>query len=96
MPADATPRPMERGIVAVACRIGPLTISMPAPARHHDCLREIRALGLDPLGADQGFLDHRGLFLSRRVAGIVAAQHGQVTASYFHEGARDLFSEDLW
>lgn len=85
----------QRGIVAVACRLGDLTISMPSPARHGEVLWAMDAAGLTPALADQGFLDHRGLYLGRRTAKIVAAQFGQISVDC-HNGHPELFSEDLW
>lgn len=69
---------------------------MPWPARHHDVLRELDGLGLDAINADQGFLDHRGLFLSRHAAKIMAFDFGQIDRDRFENGLRDLHSEDLW
>jgi hypothetical protein len=86
----------QRGIVAAACRLGGLTISMPAPARHHDVLRELDGFGLDTVGADQGFLDHRGVFLSRHAARIMAFDFGQIDRERFETGPSELYSEDLW
>jgi hypothetical protein len=87
------------GIVAAACRSGDITISMPAPARHHDVLQAMHTAGFTSEQvaiATQGFLDHRGLFLSRRTAKIVASQWGQITRQRLEDGQPDLFSEDLW
>lgn len=95
-PAEtARPRHMERGIVAAACRFDDLTLSMPAPARHGDILFALEAIGVDPVSVDQGFLDHRGVYLSRRTAKIVAGQHRQINRAQMEAGG-DLFSEDLW
>lgn len=56
----------ERGIVAAACQIDGLTFSMPAPARHHDVMGSMYAIGIKPGQETQGFLDHRGIFLGRK------------------------------
>ena len=88
----------ERGIVAAAVQIDGLTISMPAPARHHDILWGLDAMGV-PLAkigsATQGFLDHRGVFVGRSAARIVAANWEQITPGKRDAGG-DLYSEDLW
>lgn len=85
----------QRGIVAAACRLNDMIISMPAPARHGEVLWAMDAAGLNPALADQGFLDHRGLYLGRETAKIVAAQWGQITMEC-HHGHPELFTEDLW
>lgn len=90
---DIKPKP-ERGIVAAACQIEGLTISLPAPARHHDILRSMWAAGIKGEKA-QGFLDHRGVFLGRRAAMITAHAWGQLAEGEFQDGG-ELFSEHLW
>jgi hypothetical protein len=85
----------KQGIVAAACRLGELTFTIPPPARHHDVLRAMMARGLPDYEADQGFLDHRGVYLNRKTAMITAVQCGQVERDI--SGAiPELFSEDLW
>ncbi len=87
------PKP-ERGIVAAACQIDGLTFSMPAPARHHDVLLRMSQLGVS--GSEtQGFLDHRGVFVGRRAAMIVANNWGQVSPEEFDPDG-ELFSEHRW
>lgn len=87
---------MERGIVAAACQHEGLTISLPAPARHGDVLT---AMYLISDGwqheATQGFLDHRGVFLGRKAAKLLAYRFGQITKEEFEDGP-DLYSEHLW
>ena len=76
----------QRGIVAAACQIDGLTFSMPAPARHHDILWSMRALGVE--GPEmQGFLDHRGVFVGRKAAMIIANQWGQSLQRLKQRGA---------
>lgn len=87
------PKP-ERGIVAAACQVGGLTFSLPAPARHHDVLWSMRALGVEKAEA-QGFLDHRGVFVGRKAAMLIANNWGQVSADEFDPDG-ELFSEHLW
>lgn len=84
-----------RGIVAAACQVDGLTFSMPAPARHHDVLQAMHVAGVNPHSASQGFLDHRGVFVGRRAAMIVAYQWGQLEDGEFEDGG-DLYSEHLW
>ena len=85
-------------IVAAAIRIGHLTLSMPAPARHLDLIREVETLGLKPLTAGravQGFLTDTGAFLDRAAASLHVQLVGQkVLCLTFHP--RGLFTEDLW
>lgn len=87
------PKP-QRGIVAAACQLNGLTFSMPAPARHHDILEAMHVAGIETGYEDQGFLDHRGIFLGRKAAMIVAYRWGQVTDEF--EDGGELFSEHLW
>jgi hypothetical protein len=54
----------------------------------------MHVLGVEATQADQGFLDHRGVYVGRKAAMIVAYQHKQVTDE-FEEGG-DLYSEHLW
>ena len=91
---DIEPKP-ERGIVAAACQVDGMTISMPAPARHHDVLWSMDAWGLPTGEADQGFLDHRGVFVGRKAGLIVARNWSQITKEQFDD-ANELFSEHLW
>lgn len=91
-------RPQPRGIVAAALRINDVTLSMPAPARHGDLFAALVGLGIDIHNVDhvdQGFLDHRGLYLSRTSAKIVANRFGQVTRGSL-ERMPELYSEDIW
>lgn len=90
---DISPKP-QRGIVAAACQIDGLTFSMPAPARHHDVLWSMHTLGVrgDEV---QGFLDHRGVFLGRKAAMIVANNWGQILPEEFDPDG-ELYSEHLW
>lgn len=91
-------RPQPRGIVAAALRINDVTLSMPAPARHGDLFAALVGLGIDIHNVDhvdQGFLDHRGLYLSRTSAKIVANRFGQVTRESL-ERMPELYSEDIW
>ena len=84
----------ERGIVAAACQVDGLTFSLPAPARHHDVLWSMRSLGVEGVEA-QGFLDHRGVFVGRKAAMMIANNWGQLAPGEFSEGG-ELFSEHLW
>lgn len=94
-------------IVAAACQImvttaqdNPvLTISMPAPARHHNILHAIFPLTGSPLGPKhQGFITSTGRYVGREEAMQLAIAAGQVDPKNRKSGSssRDLFSEDLW
>lgn len=85
----------RRVIVAVAVRFRDLVMSMQMPARHHDLLWAVAAAGINPHDCDQGFLDRRGVYLSRMTARTLAIAHGQVKEDDLPSGA-ELFSEDLW
>ncbi len=86
---------LERGIVAAACQMDGLTFSLPAPARHGDVLWAMLSAGLECGHECQGFLDHRGVFLGRKTAKIVAMNFKQITKAEFEDGP-ELFSEHLW
>lgn len=94
-------------IVAAAIRINHAVISMAAPSRHHDVLRQINGL-YDPEdrphwtyeSETQGFITDKGEFLNRRDAFQHTIDCGQGqprrrkgAANYQGE---ELYSEDLW
>lgn len=78
-------------IVAAAIRYGFLVMSMPQPARHHDCLHQLYHMLEDAKDGDssgitaiqseclQGFITHTGEFLERKMALIHARNCGQGT-----------------
>jgi hypothetical protein len=88
------PKP-ERGIVAAACQIDGLTFSMPAPARHADVLWSMDLLGVKCGRETQGFLDHRGVFMGRKAAMVIAHVFGQLAKGEFLKD-ESLYSEHLW
>ena len=82
-------------IKGVAIKHGDLTICLPAPNRHADCIRyACNVLNiLPPVGHDtQGFYLEDGTFLNRKEAKIHAINFCQIKESKF----KDLYSEDLW
>jgi hypothetical protein len=98
-------------IVAAAIRINHAVISMAAPARHHDILRQIAGL-YDPADRPhwtygeevQGFITDKGEFLNREDAFKHTVECGQGQARRdalrsakpgIYDG-HELFSEDLW
>lgn len=94
-------------IVAAAIRINHAVISMAAPARHHDILRQISGLYWDfkrpPHTFEdevQGFITDKGEFLGRRAAFAHTVECGQGqprrrTSPGEYQGD-ELYSEDLW
>lgn len=99
-------------IVAAAIKIHHLIMTMPQPARHHDILRQwfgVREAALGGAEANyvqetQGFIDDKGVFLTRKEAMQHAIDCGQglprrdslrAEGVSVYEG-KDLFSEDLW
>jgi hypothetical protein len=63
--------------------------------RHHEIIRELARRGFDiPILGEQGFVTDTGEFLTRRQAGRLAIESGQVEELKFHK--YDLFSEDLY
>lgn len=94
-------------IVAAAVRINHATISMAAPARHHDILRQIAGLYAPEDRPHwtyevevQGFITDKGEFLGRRAAFQHTIDCGQGqprrrTGPHNYQGG-ELYSEDLW
>ena len=86
-------------IVAAAIKVKDVTVSLPAPNRHHHIIHKIFEYGwlTDEIRkndlAEQGFIDSSGHFRSREEAFKIADEAGQIitgsTRGY-------LFSEDLW
>ena len=92
-------------IVAAAIRIGEAVISLAAPARHHDILRQINRLYAPERrpfwtyeAETQWFITDAGVFLDRSEAYIHAHQCGQKLVGRRPDGYQGdhLFSEDLW
>lgn len=86
-------------ITHVAIRFGGVVYSLPSPCRHHDVIRHIvECQGVkyvDARDEDQGFLDDRGRYLTRKRALIVARQVGQLRPDRpILHGM--LFSENVW
>lgn len=94
-------------IVAAAIKINHAVISMAAPARHADILRQIKGLH-DPHDRPhwsyeaeiQGFITHEGKFMERREAFAHVHECGQGTprrrTGRENYQGEELFSEDLW
>lgn len=94
-------------IVAAAVRINHAVISMAAPCRHHDILRQIAGL-YDPADRPhwtyeceaQGFITDKGEFLNRRDAFQHTIDCGQGQPRRRKGAANyqgdELYSEDLW
>ena len=103
-------------IVGVAIRWSSYLIALPRPARHCDCLEQAlrwanaRADGdftlkreQNPSG-EQGFVDHRGRFLTREQALLAALRDakrcGPLARLLTLQAVKDrrdyLLSEDLW
>jgi hypothetical protein len=92
-------------IVAAAAQINMglgkwmLTVSLPAPARHHHIIHPLYELLGRPVGPnEQGFLTSKGRYVGRERAMAIAVAAGQVDPKNRKSGSasRDLFSEDLW
>ena len=71
--------------------------SLPAPARHHHIVQNLRPLIAFRESPEQGFLTSNGEFASRAVAKQIAIAAGQAMAAVAggYSGP-ELFSEDLW
>lgn len=89
---------MKKEIIGVAVKLGDVTICLPKPNRHYDCIRyAAETLGLHPpISAPEdshGFYLVDGTYLTRKEALVYANK-------IFQKIKRDakvyLFSEDLW
>ena len=87
-----------REIIGVAVKQGDITICLPKPSRHHNCIRyATEVLGLTPpIGSpadSQGFYLADGTYLKRKEAFDYVKQIGQKVNP---DANKYLFSEDLW
>ena len=83
-------------IVGVVVKKGDLTVCLPKPNRHHDCIHfGVLELELEPpIGHEgQGFYTDEGVFLNRKDALVYAKEHNQLINPL---AKGELFSEDLW
>lgn len=83
-------------IAGVAIRMTDrMFVSMPAPARHGDLIRELHLCGAGTYAHnEQGFVTECGTYVDRQRARIIATAAGQLKPD-----AREhveLFSEDVW
>lgn len=90
----------QRRIVAAAVRYGGVTVTLPAPARHHHILQAMhRQFGagitheFGPKIEDQGFITDDGVYVERDMAAKIALLAGQVEKL---NAPPELYSEDLW
>jgi len=83
-------------IVSAAVQYQGVTFSLPRPARHHDIVHAMHAMGLPKESRrEQGFLTSEGRFVDRSEARKIALAEGQVTQDKLHHKVH-LFTEDLW
>lgn len=85
-------------IIGVAVKQGKLTICLPKPNRHCDCIRyAVEVLKLKPPIAgpadDQGFYLEDGTYLNRKQAFAYATRYD---LKIDKDANMYLFSEDLW
>lgn len=87
-------------IIGVVVKFGLyIEVRMPAPNRHHDCLRHFSDLAGDKFsmfecnGKQQGFYTDKGVFLDREQALKHVQECGQKT---IETPNKYLFSENLW
>jgi len=86
-------------VVAAAIMFDGKIHSLPAPARHHDIIRQMHESGLRNFDRYQGFVLSDGTFATRRRAFTVAMAAGQVTHRRPGPGnyqGTQLLSEDVW
>lgn len=82
-------------VVAAAIMASGLIHTLPAPARHHNVMRDMRERGIDERPDEiQGFVLEDGSFVNRTAAARAAIAEGQIKELAYT--ATELFSEDLW
>ncbi len=83
-------------IVSAALKFGVLTISLPAPHRHHDLIRMVVDAEFTTMvmAEQQGFIDSWGFFRNREQAKHIARDAGQLLPEASPN--KHLFTEDLW
>ena len=82
-------------IVAAAIRANGVTMSIAAPARHHDILAAMpRKMARAVRPSEHGFLTSEGTFVRRSVALELARAAGQICEKIGNPD--ELFSEDVW
>ncbi len=93
---NGEPKLMVKIVAAAILDDRGMVHSMPQPARHHDIIRGLRAIGYEgPVQGDhQGFLLSNGVFARRAGARTVARRAGQIIGGKLRGSV--LTSEDLW
>lgn len=82
-------------IIAVAMFIDGKVESLPKPNRHHDIIRKFPLP--DHEHGEQGFIDDKYGFLSRKAAlGLVQDEGQELRGQKLTAPGHGLFSEDLW
>lgn len=86
----------NRRIVCAAC-ISDKGVMVIGP-RHWDMvMHELnKSVGINAHTAEQGFIDQRGVFLSREEAFEVATAAGQIRHKSGNPNSKKLFSEDIY
>jgi hypothetical protein len=88
---------MTERIAAAAIRFNETVLSLPAPARHHHCIRAATHVGYEDWRPEheQGFVTSTGRFVGREEAARIAMNAGQLLdRARMHPVG--LFSEDVW
>lgn len=87
---------MEQRVVCAANR-HPETKQIILGARHWDQFmhQQADAIGGEWAGAEQGFIDQMGGFLTREEAWVIAESAGQIVRRVGGDGSR-LFSENMY
>lgn len=84
-------------IAGVACIYNDRIYSLPAPYRHSDVIRAIKLHNptMKMFKGDQGFVDHKGFFLTRR-QGFDLVIGTEYYINPTPHISKHLFSEDVW
>lgn len=88
------PRDGSERIDRVAVYKDGIVYSMPRPARHHSVAHAMHHKGIDPLGAEEGFVTSAGRWVRRKPALELARRAKQILRET--APAHGLFSEDVW
>jgi len=86
-------KPMQRRVVCAAMRKDGILI---CGARHFDQVMrdQVKLIGLPSVSWEQGFIDQKGVFLTREEAWIIAKDADQIIRIVSSEGT--LYSENLY
>lgn len=88
---------MSERIAAAAIRFNGVVVTLPPPARHHNCIRAAHDVGYENWRPEheQGFVTDTGRFVDREEAARIAVAANQLIERAMRHPL-GLFSEDVW